>query len=73
MPPVDVQHRSEPVDLSRRLERVGSGSIQRPEGWYDVGRRGDSAPPKKEEPFVMEIISGTKKAEQKFTLPGEGK
>jgi pilus assembly protein CpaB len=32
------------------------------------------APPKKkEEPFVMEIISGTKKAEQKFTNPGEGK
>jgi pilus assembly protein CpaB len=29
--------------------------------------------PKKEEPFVMEIISGTKKAEQKFTNPGEGK
>jgi len=31
------------------------------------------AAPKKEEPFVMEIISGTKKAEQKFTNPGEGK
>lgn len=29
--------------------------------------------PKREEPFVMEIISGTKKAEQKFTNPGEGK
>jgi pilus assembly protein CpaB len=29
--------------------------------------------PKKEEPFVMEIISGTKKAEQKFTNAGEGK
>jgi pilus assembly protein CpaB len=29
--------------------------------------------PKKQEPFVMEIISGTKKAEQKFTNPGEGK
>lgn len=29
--------------------------------------------PKKEEPFVMEIISGTKKAEQKFTNSGEGK
>jgi pilus assembly protein CpaB len=28
---------------------------------------------KKEEPFVMEIISGTKKAEQKFTHGGEGK
>lgn len=32
-----------------------------------------AAAPKKEEPFVMEIISGTKKAEQKFTNPGEGK
>jgi pilus assembly protein CpaB len=31
------------------------------------------APPKKEEPFVMEIISGTKKAEQKFVVSGEGK
>jgi pilus assembly protein CpaB len=30
-----------------------------------------AAAPKKEEPFVMEIISGTKKAEQKFI--GEGK
>jgi pilus assembly protein CpaB len=29
--------------------------------------------PKKEEPFVMEIISGTKKAEQKFIHVGEGK
>jgi pilus assembly protein CpaB len=29
--------------------------------------------PKKEEPFVMEIISGTKKAEQKFSGVGEGK
>lgn len=29
--------------------------------------------PKKEQPFVMEIISGTKKAEQKFANPGEGK
>jgi hypothetical protein len=29
--------------------------------------------PKKEEPFVMEIISGTKKAEQKFVTNGEGK
>jgi pilus assembly protein CpaB len=29
--------------------------------------------PKKEEPFVMEIISGTKKAEQKFATSGEGK
>lgn len=29
--------------------------------------------PKKEEPFVMEIISGTKKAEQKFAAGGEGK
>jgi pilus assembly protein CpaB len=29
--------------------------------------------PKKEEPFVMEIISGTKKAEQKFIGSGEGK
>jgi pilus assembly protein CpaB len=29
--------------------------------------------PKKEEPFVMEIISGAKKAEQKFTASGEGK
>jgi pilus assembly protein CpaB len=29
--------------------------------------------PKKEEPFVMEIISGTKKAEQKFATNGEGK
>jgi pilus assembly protein CpaB len=32
-----------------------------------------AAAPKKEEPFVMEIISGTKKAEQKFTHVGEGK
>jgi pilus assembly protein CpaB len=32
-----------------------------------------AAPPKKEEPFVMEIISGTKKTDQKFTNPGEGK
>jgi len=32
-----------------------------------------AAAPKKEEPFVMEIITGTKKAEQKFTNPGEGK
>jgi pilus assembly protein CpaB len=31
------------------------------------------APPKKEEPFVMEIISGAKKAEQKFIGSGEGK
>jgi pilus assembly protein CpaB len=31
------------------------------------------APKKKEEPFVMEIISGTKKAEQKFVASGEGK
>jgi pilus assembly protein CpaB len=31
------------------------------------------AAPKKEEPFVMEIISGTKKIDQKFTNPGEGK
>jgi pilus assembly protein CpaB len=30
-------------------------------------------PPKREEPFVMEIISGTKKAEQKFVGSGEGK
>jgi hypothetical protein len=32
-------------------------------------------PPKKEVPFVMEIISGTKKTEQKFDSkePGEGK
>ncbi len=29
--------------------------------------------PKKEEPYVMEIISGTKKAEQKFVAAGEGK
>jgi pilus assembly protein CpaB len=29
--------------------------------------------PKKEEPFVMEIISGAKKAEQKFMGSGEGK
>jgi pilus assembly protein CpaB len=29
--------------------------------------------PKKEEPFVMEIISGTKKNEQKFIGSGEGK
>jgi pilus assembly protein CpaB len=29
--------------------------------------------PKKEEPFVMEIISGSKKAEQKFVAIGEGK
>lgn len=29
--------------------------------------------PRKEEPFVMEIISGTKKAEQKFVTNGEGK
>ena len=29
--------------------------------------------PKKEEPFVMELISGTKKAEQKFIGSGEGK
>jgi pilus assembly protein CpaB len=29
--------------------------------------------PRKEEPFVMEIISGTKKAEQKFATNGEGK
>jgi len=29
--------------------------------------------PKKEEPFVMEIISGTKKAEHKFIPAGEGK
>lgn len=28
---------------------------------------------RKEEPFVMEIISGTKKAEQKFASSGEGK
>ena len=32
-----------------------------------------TAAPKKEEPFVVEIISGTKKAEQKFTRVGEGK
>ncbi len=32
-----------------------------------------AAAPKKEEPFVMEIISGTKKNEQKFTNPVEGK
>jgi pilus assembly protein CpaB len=31
------------------------------------------AAPKKEEPFVMEIISGNKKAEQKFQTNGEGK
>jgi pilus assembly protein CpaB len=31
------------------------------------------AAPKKEEPYVMEIISGTKKAEQKFAHGGEGK
>ena len=29
--------------------------------------------PKKEQPFVMEIISGNKKAEQKFQASGEGK
>jgi pilus assembly protein CpaB len=33
----------------------------------------DMPAPKKEEPFVMEIISGTKKAEQKFAGSGEGK
>jgi pilus assembly protein CpaB len=33
----------------------------------------EAAPKKKEEPFVMEIISGTKKAEQKFVTSGEGK
>lgn len=32
-----------------------------------------AAAPKKEEPFVMEILSGTKKAELKFTHGGEGK
>src|SRR5262249_27108649 len=32
-----------------------------------------AAAPKKEEPFVMEIISGNKKAEQKFQANGEGK
>ena len=30
-------------------------------------------PPKKEAPFVMEIFSGTKKAETKFENSGEGK
>lgn len=30
-------------------------------------------PPKKETPFVMEIITGTKKAESKFDANGEGK
>jgi pilus assembly protein CpaB len=30
-------------------------------------------PPKKEAPFVMEIISGTKKTENKFAAEGEGK
>jgi hypothetical protein len=30
-------------------------------------------PPKKETPFVMEIITGTKKAETKFDGSGEGK
>jgi pilus assembly protein CpaB len=32
-----------------------------------------AAPPKKEAPFVMELLSGTKKAEAKFENGGEGK
>jgi hypothetical protein len=30
-------------------------------------------PPKKEEPFVMELLSGTKRAEAKFENGREGK
>ena len=53
-----------------RAPRVASASAARP--------KPQAAPlaapaPKKEAPFVMEIISGTKKAEQKFEHSGEGK
>jgi len=33
----------------------------------------EAPPPKKEAPFVMEIISGNKKNETKFEASGEGK
>ena len=57
----------------RRRSRARRAAAVRPH-WQRPAACGAAPPPKKEEPFVMEIISGTKKAEQKFDdKAGEGK
>ena len=61
------------------LVSFGIGSIafaQEPPAGAPPAQENAAPPaPKKEEPFVMEIISGTKKTEQKFATKdsGEGK
>jgi pilus assembly protein CpaB len=54
-----------------KLPQPGEGVAARPRpALKPVAER---EPPKKEAPFVMEILSGTKKAEAKFDNGGEGK